>query len=288
MNKLLASYLQALYDENSAYWWGVHAILYVQNRWRSLKTQLREAWDSAFTWRMSMPVVSRIPIRLEVVQALTYAAFLFGAIYDEGRLDLWFRFGALLRFVFFGLLRPKELFGMCVNHVMVPKKGAHAFLTCAVASVLEPKNKSAGGRVQARIIRDRHAVAWISWLVADAAGSELLWPYGAAGFGRALQKTLRFIGLSEAGLTPSSFRAGGATALLEEGWSIAHIKFAGGWTTEKTLASYLQEAECAQVLLRLSTHQTEWLDRFLRAFSFLDSPPGVAFRVCRAPWIRSR
>ena len=68
-----------------------------------------------------MPVSSRVPVRLEIVEALAYVACLFALHFDSRLAPFWIRFAACLRFAFFGLLRPKELFRMQNKHIMVPR-----------------------------------------------------------------------------------------------------------------------------------------------------------------------
>jgi hypothetical protein len=288
MSSLLTDYLQQLFDEGAAYWWALHAVLYVQTEWRPLRGYLTRAWDSVSTWRLHMPVSSRIPLRYELVQALCFAAVLFGSTFEPVLASVWFGFAAVLRFSFFGLLRPKELYTLRIADILVPRRGTHSLLQCAVATIREPKNRAAGGRLQVRLVRDEIAVAWLAWVIAERPLTDLLWPFGTGGFQRALRKLLKFTGLHTLGITPGSIRAGGATALLEQGLSVANIMFAGGWSAEATLRSYLQVAEAAQVLLRLDPPQSLWLEHFVKSFAFLEVPPAATYsQLCR-PWIPTR
>ena len=284
MSTLLADYLQVLYDEGAAYWWALHAVLFVQTEWRSLRGSLTKAWDSVSTWRLHMPVSSRIPLRYELIQALCFASILFGSQFEPSLAPFWFGFAGVLRFAFFGLLRPKELYTLRIADVLVPRPGTHSLLKCAVATIREPKNRAAGGRLQVRMVRDELAVAWLSWVIAGRPLSDLVWPWGAGAFQRALRKLLKFTKLHTLGITPGSIRAGGATSLLEQGTSVANIMFAGGWSAEGTLRSYLQVAEAAQVLLRLDDQQSLWLDSFIRVFGFLEPPPLAPYSQLCAPW----
>ena len=283
----LVRYLQILFDEGAAYWWALHAVLFLQTRYRQLRGHLTVAWDSIGTWRMHLPVQSRVPLRVELVCALSYAAVLHGCCLDVPRCGLWLRFAAVLRLGFFALLRPKEIYRLLVGDVMVPRLGTHSLLQCVVATIREPKNRAPGGRIQVRMLREPAAVRWITWLLQDARESELVWPHGPEGFGRALKKLLAFTGLGSLGITPSSLRAGGAAALLEQGASVSHILFAGGWTSEKTLSSYLQVAEAAQTLLKLDYPQALWLHSFVQNFAFLEEPPAAPYEVLSQPWTRA-
>ena len=77
---------------------------------------------------------------------------------------------------------------------------------------------------------------------------------------------MRFYGIDQLGFTLSSFRAGGATGMLEDGVPVAVIKYSGGWSADKSLASYLQEAESALALLRISDVAAARLKLALREF----------------------
>ena len=64
----------------------------------------------------------------------------------------------------------------------------------------------------------------------------------------------------DAGFTPASLRAGGATHLLETGVPISNIRFAGCWASEKAMSVYLQEAEAASTLLSMSGSSVDRLE----------------------------
>ena len=169
----------------------------------------------------------------------------------------------------------------------MPRLETHSLLQCVVATIREPKNRALGGRIQVRMLREPAAVRWIIWLLQDARESELVWLHGPEGFGRALKKLLAFTGFGSLGITPSSLRAGGATAQLEQGASVSHILFAGGWNSEKTIRSYLQVAEEAQTLLKIDYPQALWLHSFVQNFAFLEEPPAAPYEVLSQPWTRA-
>jgi len=284
INDLLILYLQHLYDRGKAFWWGPHSILYVQTRWRSLKGHLRQAWDSVSTWKMEQPVRSRVPFRYELVQAVSYAAVLHAVALDCEKAALWWSLAVVLRLGFFGLLRPKEICQMRIGHVVTPGPGVFRSLSCVVLSIIEPKNRMAMGRLQVRLVRDLPAVLWTSWFVKDQDEHNLLWPFGPAVLRTSIQQLLKYLNLHNLGLCPSGLRTGGATALLEQGTSIASIRFAGGWASDRNLAYYLQEAESAQTMLKIVPSVARRLERFLCAFDFLDAPPSFPFSSAGPSW----
>ena len=106
-------------------------------------------------------------------------------------------------------------------------------------------------------------------------------------FKKRLAEALRFLQLENLGLTPASFRAGGATAMLERGVAPNVIKFRGCWTSEKSMACYLQEAEAAASLLTLSPSAASRLQELSKSFGHLRGPPAVSFRDIRQRWIPS-
>jgi hypothetical protein len=287
MNRILVPYLQHAYDVGLAYWMAPHTVLFVQTEWRGLKGHLRLSWDSVATWRLTQPVRSRVPLRVEVMIALCYVGLVKALVLDPARSPLWLAFASLLRLGFFGLFRPKELFNLRGENLMVPRPGTHARLQCVVASISDPKNRAVMGRVQVRLVRDPVAVQWAAWYAAGVPDEGLLWPFGPAAFARALRDSLRFLGLENFGWTAGSLRAGGATALLEAGTAVSNIRFAGGWSNDRTLSAYLQEAESAAVGLRFTQVQSLRLERFLASFSFLDATPPRSFHEIREAWTQS-
>jgi hypothetical protein len=276
MNDLLTRYLQTLYDGGAAFWWGPHSVLYVQTRWRHLKAQLRPSWDSISTGKLQRPVRSRIPFRLELVQAVSYLAVLHALHMEPFEAPLWWAFAVIWKIGFFGFLRPKEICSLRAAHVLTPGPGTFRSLNCVVLTVLDPKNRLAMGRTQARLVRDHSCVQWTSWYLRGLESDALLWPYGPVALRSSLQKLLRLLGLEHLGLCPSGFRAGGATHLLEGGTAVSSIRFQGGWASDRNLAFYLQEAESAQTVLKLNPRTARRLERFLTSFGFLEQPPLVS------------
>ena len=90
---------------------------------------------------------SRILLRYELVQALCFAAILLGSVLEPLLAPYWFGFAGVLRFAFFGLLRPKELYTLCVADVLVPRVGTHSLLQCAAATIREPGRRAVAYRL---------------------------------------------------------------------------------------------------------------------------------------------
>ena len=285
MSELLIRFLQDLFELGSASWIGIHAVLAAQTRWRHLKGQLRGAWDSVSSWSMLRPVCSRVPMPMVVVLALQRFAAFAATAFQPWKAHIWWPFAVAVLCAFHGLLRPGELWRLRAEDVRTP--GLRSLLTAPVAvfTIREPKNLRFGGRLQVRAVRAPLPVAWISWLVRDLPRGSPIWPFGPRVFAICLREALSFLGLGQLSLTPSSFRAGGATWLFEEGVSISNIRFAGSWSSERVLSHYLQEAEAAASLLDVSEASARSLERFMDALSFAAEPPRLPYQQLAARWM---
>merc|ERR1712216_610964 len=66
-----------------------------------------------------------------------------------------------------------------------------------------------------------------------------------------LRSCLRFLDLEHLHITPSSMRAGGTTFLFESGMPVGNIRYAGRWSSESSMAAYIQEVESSMVLMNI-------------------------------------
>ena len=119
-NAALVSFIQFTFDSHRPLWVATFAILVVQNVNRLLKGQLRPAWDSVLTWKLSRPIHSRTPLLVEILKAICYSAVMSALCFDKSHAHMWLSFAAVLRFSFYALLRPKEIFGLLRCHIKVP------------------------------------------------------------------------------------------------------------------------------------------------------------------------
>ena len=277
MNEVLISYVQGLFNGSSPLSLAVHTVLWVQTVHRPFKGRLRAAWDSVQSWRVKAPVVSRTPMPETVLRGFIAYGVMAALALEPSKAELWWRFLVLLQVGFHGLLRPKELLGLRRRHLKLPGGEDPLMPQLAVVCVEEPKNRAYMGRLQSRLVRSPVAVAWLSWMSAGMTDDEPLWPHTAWRFRCCLAQASEFFGLSRMRLTAGSLRAGGATHLLEQGSPVSSIRFAGGWASEKSLASYLQEAESASVLLQVTAAEARRLKWALSTFACLSRPPRRPF-----------
>ena len=271
----LMAFVQHCYETGGALWLATHAVLAVQTSNRSLHGRLRPAWDSIQAWKLQTPVHSRVPMPRIILEALRIFAVLAAVELDRGQSQAWWRFAALLGAGFWGLLRPKELKGLFRKHVRVPGP--------ASLTIVDPQNRAYMGRLQARTVRDGFSVRWLQWLVADCSSETALWGRGSDLFGKLLGTALAALGLQNLGITPASLRAGGATHLLETGVPVANLRFQGAWASERSMSSYLQEAEAAATMLDMSVASSQTVRWILLRYSRCREPPSIALKLL-APW----
>ena len=143
LNSELAAYAQHCYDLGIAEWRARHAILGVQDRCRELKGRLRLAWDGLFAWRRIEGTRSRLPMRLEVVQAVCHYAVMAALELEPGAYLEWMAFSVVIRIGFHGLLRPQEIFGLTANAVKLPGPGVFRGLTFGPEFVAARKKPAA-------------------------------------------------------------------------------------------------------------------------------------------------
>ena len=96
---------------------------------------------------------------------------------------------------------------------------------------------------------------------------------GRKRFFELLEITLQILHLAKDFIRPSSFRAGGATALFVADVEISKIKVLGRWKALATLDYYLQEASAALVKADLGPSVTLQLKELLLCGRFLRRPP---------------
>ena len=111
-NEFLIAYIQHVFDTGGPVWLPTHAILAVQTARRDLKGLLRPAWDSIQSWRLMSPVHSRAPLPVALLEGLRIFAVLAAASLDKQSAASWWNFAAVCGGMFWGLLRPGELFDL--------------------------------------------------------------------------------------------------------------------------------------------------------------------------------
>ncbi len=77
------------YAEGIRYSRAVMAVLGVQHRFRSHRGHLPRTWEACPSWRMELPIKSRVPMPGELLKAYTTTAFFLGFFLDTKRASMW-------------------------------------------------------------------------------------------------------------------------------------------------------------------------------------------------------
>ena len=273
----LAEFVQCCHDERRNIWIPRHAIFAIQHLWRPYRGKLRRAWDGIQSWQLTISTFNRLPMPLEVLDAVVVWSALRAVEFPHAA-PLLYAFGVCLRLGFLGLLRPGEIFRLTFADVRLPLRGS---VSCAITGALrDTKNRRFLGRSQFFMINDLPLLKWLTWFSAGREPSELLWAFGSRVFGDLLKLALECLGLSGLGYTPGSLRSGGTTHLFATGVEIARIKFLGRWMSERSVGSYVQECMARFVWSGLAATVAEPIvDLGRRGQFILSSPPPVPWRV---------
>ena len=186
------------------------------------------------------------------------------------------------------LMRPAEIWNAKRKHIRTPSEESLLLENIAIITIGNAKNRAFMGRLQVRSVRDIASVQWLAWLTSDLDSEDKIWAFTPVLFRRLLAESLQFLGAAGLGITSASFRAGGATTLLERGVPLSTIRFCGSWSSERVMATYLQESEAAAAMLRVPQHGVARVKSLLSEFGEYRSPPRLPLcRLVQQRWTRS-
>ena len=247
-NSLLVRYVQHLFDSGATLSVASHTILSLQHLQPSLRSRLKRAWNSVWSWQLEKPLNMRRPMPHSVLQCMFATACLYGLAWEPGHAQQWLSFAIALRVGFFGLLRPSELLGLLSGCVALPSGLLLHASQQVVITITRPKTRATAGRMQFCLIHDALTIAWMEWFCVDVPPFVKLFPLSPQRFRQLWDRALESLRLGNLGLTPASLRAGGATHLFLSGVPLDRIKFAGRWKVLSSLEHYIQEAMSTLVL----------------------------------------
>ena len=158
---------------------------------RTLKGQLKVAWDEVQSWKMMRPIKSRVPINHSVRLAVAYVSVTHATQLDRKNVLCWFSFSFCVRLGSHALLRPKELFELTKRCLRLPTSHVVSLSHVAVCTVLDPKNRAFLGRLQVRMVKDQATVDWLLWYTAGLIPCQYLWPYSRQRFASCLETCSR-------------------------------------------------------------------------------------------------
>ena len=251
-----------------------HAVLSVQSYFRHLRFKLPRAWDCVRSWQATRAFKSRVPISFDVLRYL-FAVGLSWALEEPGKACWLLPLIVLMRVSFFGLLRPGEACRLVSHDVRF--FGAESE-TKALLALRRPKTMLTYARSQFTVVEDISTVDWLEWLCSSLPAGCKLFPANTTGFAKWRGLLLGRASLKGYRVTPGSLRAGGATYMIMTGMDMGRLQFRGRWLSERSLASYVQEAVCFWIWAQLPSEEQRRVEEGARASetSWLHAP--------RAPW----
>ena len=251
-----------------------HALLFCQAVWPRLRHHLPESWAAIRTLQDLRPRGVRTPVPLPLVLSMIIAARARALPVVGVSRETWLLFAYLLEVGFFALLRPGELLNLKACDVGTLNSLSLGLPHCTLR-ISCPKNRRSMGPEQFVVLTHPCACMWLTYFAGLRRPHECLWLASAQEVRSRFHSVCRCLGLLHCRLTPASLRAGGASYFYLSGMPISSLKFMGRWTSEATLAHYIQFATAQQVLLRLSDRTSRNLRLLLLQGFFLLEPSAV-------------
>ena len=254
-NTVLVKYIQEMYDTRVPHSRASHAILCVQWRFRSLRGQLKPAWDSVKSWALELPLSMRTPASDRVVQVLVMGALLKGLVTHRVDSAVWLSLGIYIMTMYHGLLRPAEGAALLAGQVSLPASSVLCHVQKGILALKDTKTKACFGKWQFAVIDDQTCLRWIEWWCLSVCPGHRLFPHPLGSVRRHFQVLLKEHGLHKCGYTLASFRAGRATHLYLQGISIDRLAFLGRWAATTSWKHYVQEAAACLALSRIGSKE---------------------------------
>lgn len=267
-NQLLCEFINDYWTAHKSLWLPKHAVLAAQTINPALRGRLHRAWSALRSWKQHIRSESRVPIPRLLLHGLFVSLVVEGLDHPKDAL-YWFSAAVLFNIGFHGLLRPGEMLGLRFGDL---------YFDCGalVIRVANPKNKNAMGYAQFATIRDPGTIAWATWLARGAHPNLKLWPSGRSKLVSTFRTGLAALGAPDKIWTLGGFRAGGATDMIINDTEIARVKFQGRWSSESSMAVYVQEAMSILVLKQLDPRVRSQVENLVRlSHTTLSRPPGL-------------
>ena len=200
--------------------------------WRLLTT-----WESLWPGKVHPPMPLPLLLRVLVSTALAWS---------------WNRFALLLLIGFYASLRPCELIALRVNDFMMSSETG-----CLNEVLIRPKlvkSRTRGAKMQNVRLDVPFVVSFLQKSLRAMSSNEKIWCYSTSLFRTRLQQTLFEVTGQSNICLPSSLRPGGATHFFRL-WNedLLRLQWRGRWLHFKTLAHYIQELGCINIMEELST-----------------------------------
>ena len=237
----LEEYGRVLYEQGETRRNYAETVNVVVQRHPFLKTFMAGPWRLLTTWESLNPGKVHPPFPLPLLQAAVTTALVWG----------WTRLALMMLLGFYALLRPCELIALRVSDCLLTSETG--IFNVVFLKLQLVKSRTRGARQQSVRLDVPFVVSFLKKNIKVMTQNEKLWPYSASLFRRRLQQVLKATCDSQDICLPSSLRPGGATYWFRM-WNedLVRLQWRGRWLHFKTLAHYIQELGCVNVLDSLS------------------------------------
>ncbi|CAE7488234.1 unnamed protein product [Symbiodinium sp. CCMP2456] len=256
----LVRYGRDLYGSGRPYWHYAETINSVTSMKPVLRRQVQAAWDLGFAWQADEPYSHHTAIPPAVLIAVITACLLWG----------WVREAGCFALAFGGVMRIGEVFAATRRCLILPKdvNDSQPFV---LVKIEEPKTRHRGPRHQAAKVEASDLVQVITIAFSTLQAGEKLWPFSPQTLRKRFDTLLKKVGASPApssvrSLDLGSFRAGGATYLLQLTEDSELVRRRGRWASSKVMEVYLQEIAACTFLPALSSDQKRAVFTFAAGF----------------------
>ena len=239
---LLEEYGRVLYEQGAPRRQYAETINVIVQRFPYVKTFLAGPWRLLTTWEALWPGKVHPPVPLPLLQALVTTALAWD----------WVRFAMVLLMGFYALLRPCEVIALRVKDCLLTSEtGVQDVIFLRMQLV---KSRTRGARMQTVRLDVPYVVSFLKKCFKTMQPEERIWSFSSAVLRKRLQQTLAAVTNQPHLVMPSSLRPGGATFWFRQ-WQedLPRLQWRGRWLHFKTLAHYIQEVGCINVLDQLNS-----------------------------------
>ena len=248
---LLIRYGQDLYGSGRPYWHFSETINMLSSRKPILRRQLQGAWDLAFAWQAEEPGTNHTALPPVVLVALLSAALVWG----------WTREAGCFALAFGGLMRIGEVVATTRRLLILPKDVGYTQQHILV-KIEEPKTRFRGPRHQVAKVEAADLIQIAELAFSGLSQNDRLWAQSPQTLRKRLDSLLLRIGASPPprgirSIDLGSFRAGGATYMLQATEDSELIRRRGRWASSRVMEIYLQEITASTYLPALPAEQKQ-------------------------------
>ena len=234
LGSALTAYGRELFDSGKPYYHFSECINAVAAALPSVRRQLQQPWDLAFSWLALEPYTHHVPMPAVLLLATLSCCLLWG----------WLREAGIFALCWGGILRIGEATGARRADLILPSD-VLGLQKHALLRIQEPKTRLRVARHQAAKVEQLDLVHLIGLAFSELPAGTLLWDRSQQTLRKRLDSVLTRLGVTTPrGGRPidlGSFRPGGATHLLQITEDSELVRRRGRWISPKVMEIYLQE-----------------------------------------------